>query len=72
MTTVHTLFDCKHEKDIEVRLDDDVVVPGTVRGIGKCPDCMEEDQLIAISGVAPGPGGRVLTLDSIMMIAIEG
>ncbi len=72
MITVHTLFDCKHKKDIDVSIDDDVVVPDTVRGVGKCPDCMEEDKVIAISGVAPGPGGRVLTLDSIMMIAVEG
>ena len=68
--TVHTNFDCKHEKDIDVSIDDDVVVPASVRGLGKCPDCMTEENVIPISGVAPQPGGKELVLDSIMMMPI--
>lgn len=72
MKHVHTLFDCTHERDIRVSLDDDVEIPPTVRGLGQCPDCMGEARLIAISGVAPQPGGQRLVLDSIMMLPIEG
>jgi len=70
MTRVHTLFDCKHEKDIDVDIDSDVEVPASVRGLGKCPDCMGEEKVIAVSGVAPKPGGREVVLDSILMIPI--
>lgn len=67
---VHTTFDCKHDQEIEVSIDDDVVVPETVRGLGKCPDCLGGGKLVPISGVAPQPGGRDLMLDSIMMMPI--
>jgi hypothetical protein len=69
---VHTLFDCRHEADINVSIDDDVEVPEMVRGLGQCPACSGEEHLIAISGVAPQAGGRRLVLDSILMIPIEG
>jgi hypothetical protein len=67
---VHTVFACKHERDIEVSIDDDVEVPESVRGLGKCPDCTGQENLIAVSGVAPKPGGREVVLDSIMMMPV--
>lgn len=70
MTHVQTLFDCKHEKEIEIQIDDDIIVPGQVRGLGKCPDCSGEENAVPVSGVAPGPGGKTLVLDSIMMIPV--
>lgn len=70
MARVHTVFDCKHEKDIDVDIDADVQVPDQVRGLGKCPECAGQQDPIAISGVAPGPGGKTLVLDSILMIAL--
>lgn len=72
MTRVHTQFDCTHETDIEVAIDEDVSVPKMVRGLGQCPDCMGEHNLIAISGVAPQRGGSQLVLDSILMMPVEG
>jgi hypothetical protein len=69
---VHTVFDCKHEHDLEVSIDDDVIVPGTVRGLGKCPSCTGSGQAIPVSGVEPRDGGKTLVLDSILMIPIEG
>lgn len=71
MTTVHTRFDCKHEADIEVTIDDDVVVPNEVRGLGKCPACAGQHHVVPVSGVAPQPGGRPLVLDSILMMPLE-
>lgn len=68
MTTVHTVFDCKHEHDIDVRIEDDVRIPSQVRGLGKCPDCQGAEGMIPITGVAPGPGGKELVLDSILMM----
>lgn len=70
MPVVHTIFDCKHEKDIEVDIDNDVEVPAEVRGLGKCPDCAGQPHAVPVSGVAPGPGGQTLVLDSILMIPI--
>jgi hypothetical protein len=72
MAMVHTCFDCKHEMDIEVSVDKDVEIPESVRGLGKCPTCMGSDRMVAVSGVAPQPGGRPLVLDSILMMPIEG
>ena len=72
MARVNTLFDCKHETMIEVQIDDDIVVPSQVRGLGQCPDCMgeESETAVPVSGVAPQPGGKELVLDSIMLIPI--
>ena len=70
MATVNTLFDCKHESLIDVRIDDDVVVPAQVRGLGQCPSCMGEESAVPVSGVAPQPGGKQLVLDSIMLIPV--
>lgn len=72
MTHVNTLFDCKHETIIDVNIDDDVVVPHQVRGLGQCPECIGENNAMPVSGVAPQPGGRELVLDSIMLIPIGG
>ena len=72
VTRVHALFDCKHETDVDVSIDPDVRIPNAVRGLGQCPDCMGEQHLIAVSGVAPQAGGRELVLDSILMMPIEG
>lgn len=72
MARVHTVFDCKHETEIEVSVDDDVTIPESVRGLGQCPDCMGESKVVPVSGVAPQPGGKELVLDSILMIPIEG
>jgi hypothetical protein len=66
---VHTVFDCRHETEISVRVDNDVAIPETVRGLGQCPDCMGENNLFAVPGIAPQPGGRV-ALDSILMIPV--
>jgi hypothetical protein len=70
LVAVNTLFDCKHEVIVDVRIDDDVIVPAQVRGLGQCPDCMGEETAVPVSGVAPQPGGRDLVLDSIMLIPI--
>lgn len=72
MVRVHTIFDCKHERDLDVSIEDDVVVPGAVRGLGKCPACTGQEQAIPVSGVEPRDGGKTLVLDSILMIPIEG
>jgi hypothetical protein len=69
--TVRTIFDCKHERLVDISIDDDVEVPDVVRGLGKCPECKGEERVIAVSGVAPQPGGRRVVLDSILMIPIE-
>lgn len=69
---VHTVFDCKHEHDLEVEIDDDVIVPATVRGLGKCPSCTGSGEAVAVSGVQPQAGGKALVLDSVLMIPIEG
>lgn len=68
---VHTRFDCAHESDVEISIEDDVEIPGTVRGLGKCPDCTGETRAIPVAGVAPQAGGR-LVLDSVLMMSIEG
>jgi hypothetical protein len=65
---VNTLFDCKHERIVEVAIDDDIIVPERVRGLGKCPECSGEHSAIPVSGVAPQPGGKQLVLDSIMLM----
>ena len=67
---VNTSFDCKHTTTVEVNLDHDVYIPAEVHGLGKCQDCMEEDNLIAIPGVQPTPTGT-LVLDSIFFMPIE-
>jgi hypothetical protein len=69
-TSVHTLFDCGHASDVSVDIDSDVEVPAEVRGLGKCGECMEEDNLVPISGVQPQANGR-LVLDSIFLMPIE-
>jgi len=69
--SVQAVFDCKHTSSVRVSLDADVKVPDQVRGLGKCADCMEETNLIAISGVQPGPDGS-LSLDSVFWMPIEG
>jgi hypothetical protein len=66
---VHTRFDCKHEADIQLSVEDDVEIPDSVRGLGKCPECSGAGNLSAVGGIAPQPGGRVV-LDSIMLIPI--
>jgi hypothetical protein len=68
--SVNTTFDCKHTTAVDVDLDHDVFIPAEVHGLGKCQDCMEEDNLIAISGVQPTPSGS-LVLDSIFLMPIE-
>lgn len=72
MVRVHTVFDCKHEHDLDVSIDDDVIVPATVRGLGKCPTCTGADHSVPVSGVEPQDGGKRLVLDSVLMIPIEG
>lgn len=69
MSLVHTVFDCKHETDLEVSIDEDVEIPSSVRGLGKCPQCVGGGHLVPVSGVAPQPDGRVI-VDSIMLIPI--
>lgn len=70
ITRVHTIFDCKHEHEIDVDVDEDVEIPASVRGLGKCPACTGEDHAVAVSGVAPKPGGKDVVLDSILMISV--
>jgi hypothetical protein len=70
MAAVRARFDCSHTTVVEVHLDEDVEIPPEVRGLGKCQDCMEETELVAISGVQPLAGGR-LVLDSIFLMPIE-
>ncbi|MGH2449558.1 MAG: hypothetical protein ACRDFS_13280 [Chloroflexota bacterium] len=72
MPLVHTVFDCKHELDVEVSVDEDVMVPASVRGLGKCPSCKGYGETFAVSGIAPKPGGQQLVLDSILMMPAEG
>lgn len=68
MTQVHTRFDCKHEKLVDVDIDNDVIVPEKVRGLGKCPECQGLDNMIAVSGIAPQIGGKSVVLDTILMM----
>jgi hypothetical protein len=71
MTKVNALFEaCKHERVIDVSIEDDVKVPPQVRGLGLCPDCMEEDNVVPVAGIAPQPGGREVVVDSILMMPI--
>jgi hypothetical protein len=71
MAQVRTLFDgCKHVKVIDVDVDPDTEIPAQVRGLGLCPDCMEEENVVPVSGVAPKPGGKQVVLDSILMMPI--
>lgn len=72
MATVQTQFDCGHQVSVDVSIDDDVIVPETVRGLGRCYACQGADNLVSISGVAPQPGGKQLVLDSIMLMPVEG
>ena len=72
MRQVHATFDCKHEADVEISIEDDVRIPESVRGLGQCPACMGEERIVTIPGVAPQPGGRELVLDSVMLMAVEG
>jgi hypothetical protein len=65
------VFDCQHQREVEVSIDDDVVIPESVRGLGKCPTCAGHENAIAVSGVEPKDGGRTLVLDSILMIPIN-
>jgi len=71
MAQVRTVFDeCKHEKLIDVSVDSDTEIPERVRGLGLCPDCMEEENVVPVSGIAPKPGGKEVVLDSILMMPI--
>ena len=70
MISVVTRFDCSHTTPVEVEVDSDVEVPSEVRGLGKCAECMEETNLIAISGLQPQPNGRLI-VDSIFLMPIE-
>jgi hypothetical protein len=70
LTSVETHFDCGHVHTIRVDIDPDVTVPESVRGLGQCPDCMGEENVVPVSGVAPQPGGAGPVLDSILMIPI--
>jgi hypothetical protein len=70
MAIVHAKFDCSHEVDVDVSIDEDVEVPPIVRGLGKCADCSGEENLVPVSGVAPQPGGDHLIVDSIMLIPV--
>jgi hypothetical protein len=67
---INTRFDCTHETVVDVNLDDDVVIPDQVRGLGKCPACLGDESAVPVSGVSPQPGGRELVLDSIMLIPV--
>jgi hypothetical protein len=71
MRRVHAHFDCKHEREVELQIEDDVEIPASVRGLGQCPDCSGDLNLYPVGGIAPQPGGRVV-LDSIMMMPVEG
>ena len=68
MTQVHARFDCTHEVNLDVSIDDDVEVPPVVRGLGQCAECSGEENLVPVSGVAPQAGGEKLIVDSIMLI----
>jgi hypothetical protein len=68
---VQAAFDCKHVTPVDIDVDADVRIPDDVRGLGKCADCMEETNLIAISGVQPQSDGT-LVLDSVFWMPIEG
>jgi hypothetical protein len=71
MAKVRALFDqCKHEKVIDVDVDADAEIPELVRGLGRCPDCMEGERIVAIAGIAPKPGGKEVVVDSILMMPI--
>lgn len=70
MARVHTIFDCKHERDIDVDVESDVIIPESARGLGKCPDCYGEVRLVPIAGVAPQDGGKTVVLDSILMMPV--
>jgi hypothetical protein len=67
---VHTVFDCRHEEDIDIRIDEHVRIPEQVRGLGKCPACQGKEGMVPVTGVAPGPGGSELVLDSILMMPV--
>jgi hypothetical protein len=69
-TPAQTRFDCGHAVEVMVDIDSDVEVPAEIRGLGKCGDCMEEDNLVPISGIQPQANGR-LVLDSIFLMPIE-
>jgi hypothetical protein len=71
MTRVHARFDCQHEREVDLTIEHDVQIPDTVRGLGKCPECSGETNLVAVGGIAPQPGNRVV-LDSILMMPVEG
>ena len=70
MARIHTVFDCKHEADLEVSIEDDVEIPESVRGLGRCQACTGEARVIPVSGIAPLPGGRVV-VDSIMRMPLD-
>lgn len=70
MARVRTVFDCRHEVDIDVEVDDEVEIPSQVRGLGKCAACLGQDNLVPVSGVAPQPGGKRVVLDSIMLMPV--
>lgn len=53
---------------VDVSIDDDVEIPASVRGLGKCPACSGGENMIAVSGLAPKPGGKEVVLDSILMM----
>lgn len=69
-TSVQTAFTCRHTAEVKVDIDDDVEVPDEVKGLGKCADCMNETNLMAIPGVQPQANGRLL-LESIFLMPAE-
>jgi hypothetical protein len=70
MAQVHTVFDCKHEREIDVEVDSDVVIPASARGLGKCPDCIGVGNIVPIAGVVPQAGGQTVVLDSILLMPV--
>jgi hypothetical protein len=71
MAQVRARFDqCKHEKVVDVDVDADAEIPELVRGLGRCPDCMDQERVVPVAGIAPKPGGKEVVVDSILMIPI--
>lgn len=68
MVQVQTVFDCRHERELSVQIENDVVIPDQVRGIGKCPQCRGGGEYYNVAGIAPQSGGKELVLDTIMIM----
>jgi hypothetical protein len=63
------VFDCTHQLDVEVSIEPDVIIPASVRGLGKCPACTQAHNPVPVAGIEPRADGSVV-LDSILMIPI--